>query len=129
MTPKLYKIINSLIKELEISITEKVTKKLRETYVDDIRSIIKDCLRSDELLKSTSSGEWITIQDASSKYKMSKRAIGNKCRLFKEGTYKIERKWVGKHNLINEKQFLLACEQKEGKVVPKFLKIRGKKSQ
>lgn len=51
---------------------------------------------------------FLTIKDAANKYKLSIRTVGEHCTLFKDGEYKIERKWVGRHNMINEKQFMEA---------------------
>ena len=121
MRTSIHKIITNLVKELEASITEKVIEKLRDSYVGDVTAIVKDCLNNNELYSSNSGG-WITIQDAAKKYKMSTKAVGDKCRIFKEGIFKIERKRIGRHHLLNEKQFIEACGQKVGKQTPNFLK-------
>lgn len=120
MTTQLHKILLAFAKELEASVTEKVTTRLRESYVADITAIVKDCLNKNELYLNSGDG-WIAIQDASSKYRIGRKAIGEMCRLFKEGTFKIERKWIGRHNMLNEKQFLAAFDQKARKTKPKFL--------
>ena len=124
MTPQLHKSLLAFVKEIEASVTERVTQKLRESYVQDVTAIVKDCLNKHELYSNNGAG-WITIKDASVKYKMSVRAVGQHCNLFKGGDFKIERKWVGRHNMLNEKQFINAYDHKCRKSKPEFLKRKN----
>lgn len=108
---------------MEQSIIEKVLHQLRGIIVDDVTAIVKETLQKNVLYSTINAGGgWITIEDACKKYKVSRKTVTDKCKIFQKGQFMIERKWVGKHNLLNEQQFLKACEQKSGKVVPKFLK-------
>lgn len=120
MTPQLHKILVAFAKELETSVTEKVTQRLRESYEVDITAIVNTCLNKNELI-SNSGGGWLTINDAITKYRISRKTVTEMCRLFKNGDFIIERKWVGKHNLLNEKQFLAAFDQKGRKAKPAFI--------
>lgn len=83
---------------------------MRETYVQDITAIVKDCLNRNELYSN--SAEWVTIKHISKKYSLSIRTIGQHCSVFKHGLHKIERKWIGRHHMINEKQFVAAFDYK-----------------
>ncbi len=115
--------ITTLFNGMEQSIIEKVLHQLREIVADDITAIVNNTLEKNKLYNTVNSGEgWITIDDLCKKYKVSRFTVTEKCRIFKEGQFKIERLPLGKNNLINEKQFLIACQQKEGKKKPKFLK-------
>jgi len=120
MTANMQKILLAFAKEIEASVTEKVTKRMRESYVQDITEIVKECLNKNELYSNSSAG-WITIKDIAKKYKLSIRTVGEHCTMFKDGEYKIERKWVGRHNMINEKQFMEAFGKKGRLPRPEFL--------
>lgn len=120
MTPQLHKILIALAKELEASVTEKVTQRLRDSYVQDITAIVSEVLNKTERYINSNIC-WITIQDAGIKYKLSRKAIGRMCKLFKEGAFKIDRKWIGKHNMLNEQQFIQSFDKKGRKSKPRFL--------
>lgn len=120
MTANMQKILLAFAKEIEVTVTEKVTQRLRDSYVQDITAIVKECLNKNDLYSNSSAG-WITIKEVAKKYKLSLRTVGDHCTLFKEGEHKIERKWVGRHNMINEKQFLEAFGKKGRKPRPDFL--------
>ncbi len=115
MSPNLHKILIALAKELTSEVAKKVTDQLRVSLVGDITAIVKECLNNDELYKSSATGVWITIQDCATKYHTSRKTINNKCTLFN-----VSRKWIGRHNLLNEQEFLNAHDRPMGK--PDFLK-------
>jgi hypothetical protein len=100
-------------------VNRQIIDHLRETYVADITAIVKDCLKRDELYSHSS--EWMTIQDATKRYHISRKSIGEHCRDFKTGPHKIERKQIGRHNMINEQQFLAAYDFKKKKPKLEFL--------
>lgn len=114
MSPNLHKILKALAKELTASVTEQVTQKLRETYVVDITAIVKECLNNNEIYKGSGAG-FLTIEAICEKYKVSRKTVNNKCTQFA-----VERKQVGRHNLVNELQFLKAHDRPAEK--PNFLK-------
>lgn len=116
MTPQIQKILKALAKELTIEVTKKVTERLRESYVEDITGIVKDCLKNDEIYKGTETG-FLTIEAICEKYKVSRKTVTNKCTLFE-----VERRRIGKHNLVNELQFFKAHDNPAEK--PQFLKDR-----
>ena len=113
MSPNLHKILKALAKELTASVTEQVTQKLRETYVVDVTAIVKECFNNDEIYKGSGVG-FLTIEAICEKYKVSRKTVSNKCTLFE-----VERKRVGRHNLLNELEFLKAHDRPVEK--PKFL--------
>ncbi len=114
MTPNLNKILNALAKELAVDVAKKVTEQLRESYVADVTAIVKECLNSDEIYKSSGVG-FLTIEAICLKYKVSRKTVNNKCTQFA-----VERKQVGRHNLVNELQFVRAHDRPTEK--PSFLK-------
>ena len=120
MTPELNKILKALAKELTAEVTKQVTERLRESYVADVTAIVKDCLQKNEFLTDAGSG-YLTIEAISKKYEVSRKTVTDKCRQFKEGAYKIGRKWVHGHNTVNEKQYVEACDYSSRKFKPKFL--------
>ena len=107
-------------KELTVDVAKQVTEQLRESYVADVTAIVKDYLNKNELY-TNSEGGWITRAAAAKKYQMSVKTVGDKLKLFKDGVNKIERKKMGRHTMLNEKQFLKAFDQKGNKVKLKFL--------
>lgn len=119
MNQNLHKILAVLAKELTAEVTKNVTDRLRETYVEDVKAIVKEYINNNGVYSNSASG-WITLNQVAKKYEMTIKSIGRKCLLFKTGKNQIDRKWVGKHNMLNEAQFLAACDIKMGK--PEFLK-------
>lgn len=113
MTPNLNKILRVLVKELTVQVTYEVTKQVRESYVSDVTAIVKECINNSDI-KLASNGGWITIEDCATKYHLSRKTVGFKCKLFG-----IKRKQLGKHKLLNEEQFLEAHNKPMEK--PKFL--------
>lgn len=113
MSPNLHSILKAFAKELISEVTAKVTEQLRETYVNDITTIVKSCLNKVEIYKGTNTG-FLPIATLCNKYKVSRKTVNNKCTLFGVG-----RKRVGRHNLVNEQQFLDAHDRPVEK--PKFL--------
>ena len=113
MSLNLHKILKALAKELTVEVTNLVTQQLRESYVEDVTGIVKQCLNNDEIYKSSGVG-YLTIQAVCEKYKVSRKTVTDKCTLFG-----IERKKSGKHRLVNEVQFLDALQRPVEK--PKFL--------
>lgn len=114
MSPNLNKILKAFSKELAAEVTKMVTEQLRESYVADITAIVKDCLNNNELYKGSEVG-FLTIEAICLKYKVSRKTVNNKCTQFA-----VERKQVGRHNLVNELQFLKAHDRPAEK--PNFLK-------
>lgn len=119
MSQKINDILKALTKELGKEVNRQMVDQLRKTYVEDITAIVKDCLNRNELYSS--SGEWITIKHIAKKYHLSLRTVGDHCTMFKSGQHKIERKWIGRHNMINEKQFIAAFDYKARAPRPAFL--------
>ena len=107
-------------KELTAEVTKNVTEQLRESYVDDVTAIVKECLQKSEFLVDAGSG-YITIEALCKKYGVSRKTVTDKCRQFKEGAYQITRKWVNGHNTVNEKQYVEACNISSRKFKPGFL--------
>lgn len=101
--------ISEIIKELVTSLSEEVKselkKELRDSYVQDVKQIVKEELKNDVVYQGAGSG-FLTIEAICDKYKVSRQTVHNKCSQFH-----VERKQVGKHKLVNEAQFLVACEQ------------------
>lgn len=120
MYPNLHKVLLTLAKEIETIVTQKVTDRLRASYEADITKIVKECLNHNDLY-TNSAGGWITIKNVAKKYNLSIRTVGEHLTLFKTGEHMIERKWVGRHNMINEKQFMEAFGKKGRKPRPAFL--------
>lgn len=116
MSKSISKILYELEKALTVEVTNKVTVLLRETYVNDVTAIIKDYLNKNEVLGVNQTG-WLTLNDIAKKYHISVRAVSYKCKQFD-----VERKQVGRHNLVNEAQFLKAHDRPMEK--PKFLQKR-----
>ncbi|MES2138266.1 MAG: hypothetical protein V4511_01060 [Bacteroidota bacterium] len=114
MSPNLDKILKAFAKELTVEVTKQVTERLRDSYVADVTAIVKDCLNNDEIYKG-SGGGFLTIEAICLKYKVSRKTVNNKCTQFA-----VERKQVGRHNLVNELQFLKAHDKPAEK--PNFLK-------
>ena len=114
MYTNLHKILKALAKELTIEVTNQVTEKLRGSYVADITAIVKECLSNDEIYKSSGVG-FLTIEAICLKYKVSRKTVNNKCTQFE-----LERKQVGRHNLVNELEFLKAHDKPAEK--PSFLR-------
>ncbi len=119
MSQKLNEILKALAKELAKEVNRQVVDQLRKTYVQDITSIVKDCLNRNEL--HSHSAEWVSIKTICQKYQISIRTVGEHCTMFKNGQHKIERKWIGRHNMINEKQFIKAFDYKARAPRPAFL--------
>ena len=120
MTPELNKIFKALEKELTAIVTKQVTAQLRESYVEDVKAIVKDCLKNNDFINEAGSG-FITIEALSKKYGVSRKTVTDKCKQFKEGFLKIERKWVNGHHTVNEKQYVEACDYSSRKEKPKFI--------
>ena len=114
MSPNLHKILKAFAKELTVEVTKHVTEQLRESYVVDITAIVKDCLNNNEIYKGSGAG-FLTIEAICLKYKVSRKTVNNKCTQFE-----VERKQVGRHNLVNEIEFLKAHDKPAEK--PIFLK-------
>lgn len=113
MTPAIQKILKSLVKELKSEIASEIRRELRESLEADIVSIVKEVMNSDDLKNSINAG-WLTIADLGKKYHISRKTISLKCNLFK-----VARKQVGRHNLVNETEFLAAHDKPMER--PKFL--------
>lgn len=124
MTHELNKIFKDLTKELSADVTNKVTERLRESYVADVTAIVKDLLQKNDFLEDAGSG-FITIEALCKKYGVSRKTVTDKCKQFKEGFLKIERKWVNGHHTVNEKQYVEACDHSSRKEKPKFISKRN----
>lgn len=120
MTKNIHKILQELTKALTVEVTKEVTTQLRKSYVNDITAILKDYLNKNEVLGGSNSG-WLTLEDIATKYHISVRAVSYKCKQFD-----IERKQIGRHNLVNETQFLKAHDRPMEK--PQFLKQKSLQS-
>ena len=114
LTNNLNNLLKALVIELTSEITRSVTEQLRKSYVEDITGIVKECLRNDETYRNAGVG-FLTANAICEKYKISRTTVSYKCRVFM-----VERKRVGRHNLINELQFLKTFDKPGEK--PKFLK-------
>lgn len=121
MSSELDKILKALAKELKSQVTLEVTEALRKDYVADITAIANEIINKNQFNIEAGSG-FVTIEAISEKYKVSRKTVTDKCKQFKEGNYKIERKWVNGHNTINEKQYVEACDYSSRKFKPQFLK-------
>lgn len=117
----LNKILKDLATELTVEVTKVVTERLRDSYEEDVTAIVKDWLSKDDAYRDAGVG-FMSIEALAKKYETSRRTVNEKCRIFKEGDFKIERKWVAGKNLVNERQWVEACGQKAGRAVPKFLR-------
>lgn len=117
MTPEINKIVKAFAKALTTEVTKTVTEQLRESYVADVTAIVKECLRNDEIIKNSGIG-YLTIDSLSKKYNVSRKTVGDKCRIFN-----IERKKSGRMKLVNEKEFLEAMQRPVEK--PKFLRSKN----
>lgn len=116
MGPNLEKIVHSLVKELKTAITQDVLKKLREVLPTDIASIVKEILVNEP--RATSLESWLTIDDICKKYHVSRTHVGDICR-----TFEVSRKRMGKHNLVNENEYMDAHDRPMNK--PVFLKRKN----
>lgn len=114
MTPNLHNILKALVKELALEVTKQVTEKLRESYVNDITGIVKECLNKNEFYKGSETG-FITIEAVMEKYKTSRKTVWYYCK-----TFNVTRKKVGTHKLVNELEFFKAFDNPAKK--PDFLK-------
>lgn len=114
MTSNLHKILKAFAKELTLEVTKEVTEKLRESYVQDITAIVKDCLKNNEFFKGAETG-FMRIEDLSKKYGITRRTISAYCTQFQ-----VSRNKVGKHNLVNELEFFKAFDNPAK--LPDFLK-------
>ena len=119
MSQNLNKILQALAKELEASVIQKVTERLRETYVGDITEIVKETLRNDEFKSNSDVESWITRNQAAEKYAVSTKTIDTHLKLFEVGIFKIDRMDMFGQKMINEKQFIESFKHKRNK--PKFL--------
>ncbi len=114
MARHISEILKELVESLSESVVETSKKPLREMYLGDVRSIVKEELKSDVVYQGAGSG-FLTIEAICEKYGVSKVTVHNKC-----NDFNVERKRVGKKKLVHELQFLDACQQKSSK--PAFLK-------
>lgn len=120
MSINLQKILKALAKELTVEVTKMVTEQLRETYVQDITTIVKDCLNNSQLIQDSLNG-YITIEALCKKLGRSRTTITSKCTQFPEGSsLGISRKLVNGKNLVNEKEYIEASNYSSRKFKPKF---------
>lgn len=102
---ELDKILQEFGKNL-LAITIRTAKKeMREEQNHEIESIVKDCLKKNQVYQESGSG-FLTVKKLAEKYNVSEKTIARKCKEFN-----VERKQVGKNKLVNELEFLKACEQ------------------
>lgn len=106
--------IDEIIKDFVDRIVVETKKELRNTYVQDVQQIVKEQLDKNQVYQGAGSG-FLTIEAICEKYKVSRQMVSGKC-----AEFKVERKKVGKKNLVNEAQFLDACQNPSPK--PAFLK-------
>lgn len=102
---KLDDILKQLAEEITTNVTKAVKAEMRETIVSDLTAIVKEEINKDQVYSNSSAG-FITVTALSEKYKVSKVTISNKCKIFK-----VDRIKVGKQKLVNEAQFLTACQE------------------
>lgn len=102
---KLDDILKELAKEMKADISRDVRTEMREMMVSDVKAIVKEEINKDQVYSNSSAG-FITVSALSAKYKISKVTISNKCKIFK-----VDRIKVGKQKLVNEAQFLAACQE------------------
>lgn len=102
---KLDDILKELAKEIKADIARDVRAEMREIIVSDVKAIVKEEINKDQVYQNSGNG-LITVSALSEKYKISKVTIYKKCRIFN-----VERKQVGKQKLVNEAQFLAACQE------------------
>lgn len=121
MSPELLKILKAFANELKGEVIKEVTESLRKSYVPDITAIVNEIVNKNQFNIGAGSG-FVTIEAIREKYKVSRKTVTDKCKQFKDGAYKIERKWVNGHNTINEKQYVEACDYSSRKFKPQFLK-------
>lgn len=109
---KLEEILQKLAKQITEDAVKIAKQEIRETRVSDIELIVKECLKKEPIYQESGAG-YLTIDKICEKYKVSKMTVHRKCIEFK-----VERKRVGKHNLINELEFLKACAQPSSRPIP-----------
>lgn len=102
---ELDKILKNFGQQIITEAVKIVRKELRQEQTKDIEAIVKDCLKKDQVYQESGSG-FLTVKKICEKYGVSKMTVYRKCTEFN-----VERKQAGKNKLVNEIEFLKACEQ------------------